>query len=648
MEKAPVYIPEAALTASQSRRGRWKLAQWLVDPNSKVITGQSVAKIVFVPELSDNSSSLDMLVKAPHNGKLLTHLVKPQQHIHDMSSPISCVEFCPHAIIYAGLCAVCGEHDPVQLTQASTPARPPSLLLDTNTSAVNNSQTASQSQEKLSSTENKKSFKPQARVDVAYAGGELSVSRNEAESMSKRIASRMMRERRLFLVLDIDHTLLHAMCDSRAASAIPLLPEHVSKDIHSFLMAPDGFTAPAQTMYLKFRPSLMDFLNRMKSKFELHIYTNGRRAYANAVARVLDPQHELFRGRVVSRDDFPEGALSQKNLRRVFPCDDSMVLIVDDREDVWGQSVDTYLPNLLLVTPYWFFRGVNEVYDRTQPVLNAVNVPSVTKNAEAVPFKRPRIETNESREENELKKAEETALESEMVEELTTPDDLGVHKESADPSHEFNELARTWMEAEYDENQLTVLADILEMCHEQFYGAVDSDGFCDAKKIMTEIRRNVLDGCVVAFSGVFPTSTSPEQQTLWKMAERFGAICKHMVDETVTHLVADKRRGIETAKTNQAKRLQSVFIVKPNWMIRSCYHFKRASELQFSSFTETRETFSSLEGYREHIESHRRKSLSGDCIDHNANPNSIVDNTDHDPLVAEILEQITNNNQTQS
>jgi TFIIF-interacting CTD phosphatase-like protein len=38
--------------------------------------------------------------------------------------------------------------------------------------------------------------------------------------------------------------------------------------------------------------------------------------------------------------------MSQKNLKRLFPTDQSMVVIIDDRSDVWDDS-----PNLVKVVP---------------------------------------------------------------------------------------------------------------------------------------------------------------------------------------------------------------------------------------------------------------------------------------------------------
>lgn len=43
--------------------------------------------------------------------------------------------------------------------------------------------------------------------------------------------------------------------------------------------------------------------------------------------------------------DFPLG-MTRKSLQRLFPCDTNMVVIIDDRADVWDGS-----PNLVKVIP---------------------------------------------------------------------------------------------------------------------------------------------------------------------------------------------------------------------------------------------------------------------------------------------------------
>jgi TFIIF-interacting CTD phosphatase-like protein len=86
----------------------------------------------------------------------------------------------------------------------------------------------------------------------------------------------------------------------------------------------------------------------------------GTRAYAEEVCAVIDPDRKVFGGRILSRDEsgsecaklrflgdhLPLIGLTQKSLQRLFPCDTSMVVIIDDRADVWEWSL-----NLIKVIP---------------------------------------------------------------------------------------------------------------------------------------------------------------------------------------------------------------------------------------------------------------------------------------------------------
>lgn len=90
----------------------------------------------------------------------------------------------------------------------------------------------------------------------------------------------------------------------------------------------------------------------------------GTRHYAEAVAREIDPQNNVFRGRILSRDEsgsklqskhylcttascnYVISGVTQKKIQRLFPCDTSMVVVLDDRSDVWSFS-----PNLIKIKP---------------------------------------------------------------------------------------------------------------------------------------------------------------------------------------------------------------------------------------------------------------------------------------------------------
>jgi RNA polymerase II subunit A-like phosphatase len=106
------------------------------------------------------------------------------------------------------------------------------------------------------------------------------------------------------------------------------------------------------------RPGLQNFLDTMSEYYEMHVYTMGTRTYADAICKVIDPGGRIFGDRILSRDESGSKlALSScrqadhsdfttKNLKRLFPTDQSMVVVIDDRQDVWGDC-----PNLLKVVP---------------------------------------------------------------------------------------------------------------------------------------------------------------------------------------------------------------------------------------------------------------------------------------------------------
>lgn len=123
--------------------------------------------------------------------------------------------------------------------------------------------------------------------------------------------------------------------------------------------------------YIKLRPGLQQFLETIAEKYELHIYTMGTRAYARQIARLVDPDLKYFDDRILSRDE--SGSMVAKNLTRLFPVDTRMVVIIDDRGDVWQHS-----PNLVRVTAFEFFRGIGDINADFLPKTQAT--PSTPQN----------------------------------------------------------------------------------------------------------------------------------------------------------------------------------------------------------------------------------------------------------------------------
>lgn len=56
--------------------------------------------------------------------------------------------------------------------------------------------------------------------------------------------------------------------------------------------------------------------------------------------------------------------------------------------------------------------------------------------------------------------------------------------------------------------------------------------------MITPLRRKVLDGEYVVFSGIFPLGIDPSLHWLYKMTEKFGAVIKDQVDDRTTVVVA--------------------------------------------------------------------------------------------------------------
>lgn len=319
MQNVTVELPQRVLADAAG----WRLLKWLVKKGATVHRNQRVAV------LKSLSSAAVEDVLAPHSGTLTAVAVSEGTIVQLSNQPIAQIQFCPHSVVFKGVCAVCGQE-----------AEPPHFAESTR--------------------------QRESRLPVAYNATSLSVTRAEAQSVSFTTAKRLFESNRLSLVLDLDHTLVHASDDFRAPEVLRHAPAASNtSSVSSFDLTVSS--RRSSRMYVKLRPNLAEFLERVAARFELHIYTMGTGAYADKVANLMDPDKRFFSGRITSREDFVEGNWNQKNIQRLFPCDDSMVLIVDDREDVWISGGQTYMPNLIGARPYKFWDGLNEAYDRNLP-----------------------------------------------------------------------------------------------------------------------------------------------------------------------------------------------------------------------------------------------------------------------------------------
>ena len=206
----------------------------------------------------------------------------------------------------------------------------------------------------------------------------LTVSQAEATRAEEEAKKRLLSGKKLSLVVDLDQTIIHATVDPTVGEwqRDPENPNHDAvKDVRAFQLLDDGPGARGCWYYIKLRPGLQQFLETISELYELHIYTMGTRAYAQNIAKIVDPTQRIFGDRILSRDE--SGSMVAKSLRRLFPVDTKMVVIIDDRGDVWSWS-----ENLIKVPVYDFFVGIGDINSSFLPKLpeqSSTPAPASTK-----------------------------------------------------------------------------------------------------------------------------------------------------------------------------------------------------------------------------------------------------------------------------
>jgi RNA polymerase II subunit A-like phosphatase len=217
-------------------------------------------------------------------------------------------------------------------------------------SSINNNLRSVQRQNKFAphNSTNQSSFNssdPKMTQMTVSGGVTLTVSESEAKAISAASAKKLTEEKKLCLVLDLDHTLLHATDDYRASRFVAdeiivsdtddetkidehALPKTIKNDlkrddvrtillpmelppeqqhqyvqqklqqqgqqsIKLFEMEPlplqnkNNNSVIIMRHYIKLRPYLKEFFTQIQSTYQLSVYTAGTRAYAEQVAIMI-------------------------------------------------------------------------------------------------------------------------------------------------------------------------------------------------------------------------------------------------------------------------------------------------------------------------------------------------------------------------
>ncbi|KAJ2895984.1 putative FCP1-like phosphatase [Zalerion maritima] len=261
---------------------------------------------------------------SPADGVLKDLFLKQGQVVPGDTTCVVIEETCGHEVQFQGMCAVCGK-DMTEVNWATEER-------DTD----------------------------RAPINMTHDHTNLTVSQAAAQRLATQQQTTLLQQRKLSLVVDLDQTIIHACIEPTVGEwqRDPNNPNYDAvKDVRSFQLNDEGprGLATGCWYYIKLRPGLKEFLDKISEMYELHVYTMGTRAYAQNIARLVDPDQKLFGNRVISRDE--NGSLTAKSLERLFPTSTGMVAIIDDRADVWPKNRD----NLIKVVPYDFFKGIGDI-----------------------------------------------------------------------------------------------------------------------------------------------------------------------------------------------------------------------------------------------------------------------------------------------
>jgi RNA polymerase II C-terminal domain phosphatase-like 3/4 len=194
----------------------------------------------------------------------------------------------------------------------------------------------------------------QTGVALKYIHKDFELTDTEIERLRESDLKKLLPKQKLYLVLDLDHTLLNS------ARFIDVLPEEEAYIMSTYLTgvlnagSEVGDTSRSLyrlislQMWTKLRPFVHKFLEEANEMYEMYVYTMGERGYALKMAKLLDPTGKYFGTRVISQGDSTHR--HQKNLDVVLGAE-SAVVILDDTENVWPR----HRSNLIVMERYHFF-----------------------------------------------------------------------------------------------------------------------------------------------------------------------------------------------------------------------------------------------------------------------------------------------------
>lgn len=475
-------------------------------------------------------------------------------------------EECRHTMILINLCCDCGI-DVRQLNDENSNARP--IATENMKNSSNKSNGAA------------------ATISMIHKVPDLKMTFQEAEKLCIKERDQLLRQRKLDLLVDLDQTVLHT---TNFSNYYPSSPDVIAYQLNHRI---------AQTFYTKLRPGLKEFLTNLLPYYRFHIITFGERLYAHTMAKLIDPDEKFFYDRILSRDESLDPTRKTANLNALFPCGDSMVCIIDDREDVWN-----YAQNLIHVKPYVWFKDVGDINGThlpSPPIPNEQLIPPISEKefeeqlgtSEQIAAEELEREshallerTTEEGYQMAISRGEKRKLDEDLTNETSKVDETKKKLKDEDGEVEEPMDESKPMHPVDNDRYLIQLEALLKRVHSEFYALYDqwlhdkNRLMPDLKQILPDFRRRVLQNVSLCFSHLMPQGYPLEKHRGTIISRAMGATVTAdlQIDDQgrclTTHVVAGKR----TSKVERALRY-NIHVVTPEWLIDCYEQWERKDEV---------------------------------------------------------------------
>jgi RNA polymerase II subunit A-like phosphatase len=466
------------------------------------------------------------------------------------------------------------------------------------------------------------SDKPEPEMsNVTVSGGiTMKISETEALSISQAQTDQLLHHKKLSLVLDLDHTLVHATADPRASQY------EDREDVRTLLLP----TENGHIMHhrVKLRPHLKEFLEQ--PLYEITVYTAGTRLYAEQITMVLSRY-------VVGAHLDHYGILKLQNVVKVAEkkLQEQLSKSGDAGEgEKDSMAVESHNEDAKAAAE----EGASPPRKRVrfgEPAPNAkTDKTAITE--EGVAKLRAELKEAEDKE-NEALEVRQQIFGSRIFS-RTDVGDLGrdvkslkrifpcggtmsvivddredvwanAIENSKEPPHNLlvvrpyhwkpfagfadvnnaagadlskstsskKENSPADADIETDE-QLLWTKDIAQRVHERYYAR---DGKMTVPEILKEMRKETLRGCKIILSGLVPLHKQSEdykgpRHPLLRYTDSMGSKLMTAVDPSLTHVVA---AADGTEKIAQARRIPGCFVVTSLWLMECLWTLTRRREM---------------------------------------------------------------------